>query len=115
MFAPKSIFAAAAAIVATTGLIAASSSAQAREFVSNGRTAQASYADLDLSSAAGKAELDRRIVRAASKVCVETSLVAEQACRSAAIENARQPAAYVVAQADTGVQTASAGSIQVGN
>lgn len=40
------------------------------------RTAEVRHADLNLASAAGKAELDRRIERAARKVCLDETQTA---------------------------------------
>ncbi len=54
-------------------------------------TAHVNYADLDLSTAAGRATLDSRISHAAHAVCwIENpTLSASGACRRASIANAR--------------------------
>ena len=65
-------------------------------------------ADLDLSSASGQRELDRRIVRAARTVCGEASDVdlegknAVRDCRSATIAQASAQREQLLAAAKTG-------------
>lgn len=60
-------------------------------------TVRVSYADLDLGSAAGRRQLDRRLQSAAHQVC-DTGVTgvrpisAEQNCRRLALANVRQPA-----------------------
>ena len=78
-------FAFAAAIVATGVSVMASSQVQAA-------TAHVRYADLDLSTASGRATLDGRINRAARAVCwIENTNVANvEACRRESVATARQ-------------------------
>lgn len=77
-------FAFAAAMIATGVSVIASSQAQAA-------TAHVRFADLDLSTAAGRATLDNRINRAARTVCwIENGNISgTEACRRESVANAR--------------------------
>jgi UrcA family protein len=58
-----------AAIVAAAAAAVTFAAAPARADISEPRTAEVGYADLNLSSRAGQATLDRRIAQAATIVC----------------------------------------------
>lgn len=103
-FARKASFAtlAAAATLATVGIAGTAQAAPA------GRQMMVSFADLDLASSAGAAELDRRIGRAARLVCATSergaaAATTEYQCRSAAL-NAAAP------QMQTALATARSGN-----
>lgn len=78
-------FAFAAAMVATSVSVMASSQAQAA-------TAHVRYGDLDLATASGRATLDGRIDRAARAVCwiENSSMTATEACRRDSVANAQE-------------------------
>ena len=59
----------AAKIIAAAALLGVAGTASAVEFQSNGKTAEVSYHDLDLSSAKGQNALKWRIWRGAGKAC----------------------------------------------
>ncbi|HKT75681.1 MAG TPA: UrcA family protein [Sphingobium sp.] len=84
----------AAAVVATAA------PASAEEFISNGRTTEVHYKDLDLSKDADRHMLDLRIKRAAVRVCPERNLRASRACQLAAIEHVREPIYAAIAKAN---------------
>lgn len=91
---------------AAASLIAGS--ANAETFMSNGRTFEVNFGDLDLSRVADQKELQARIGKAASKVCSGTSLQESSRCRSAAIAHVQTPVASAIARAETRARYADA-------
>jgi UrcA family protein len=90
------------AIVATPALAQADDAA----------TRRVSYADLDLSSPAGRAVLDRRLTSAVRAVCGSGSydlsrMVAEKRCFKVAIGSARQQATLAALSRDSGIKVAA--------
>ena len=75
-------------------------------------TMRVSYADLNLTSPAGVAALKARVARAATTVCAldgsrdVQSLMAERACRSAALASADLPMQTAIAAANSQRQLA---------
>ena len=90
----------AAAMIATSVTVMASSQAQAA-------TAHVRYGDLDLATAAGRATLDSRISHAARATCwIENSTIsATEACRRDSIANAHETLRH--AMQEQAVQLAS--------
>ena len=91
-------FALAAAVLATSVTVAAASPSAAATAV------RVSYADLDLSSATGRATLDSRLDRAVSKVCFsadQLDLGNVRACRLALREQAQSNAKLAYADSVT--------------
>ncbi|UAJ09765.1 UrcA family protein [Polymorphobacter megasporae] len=79
---------AAASVLTCTVAVAPAAAAISPEIVVQQKTV--SYADLDLSSAAGRDTLDHRLRSAANSVCLDASApIATKACRSAALVDAR--------------------------
>jgi UrcA family protein len=80
-------------------------------------TAVVSYADLNITSAAGRHTLEGRVARAASDLCLEgrprplEEFMARRQCFSAAVSRAQADIDLAVAQART--QLASSGTIKV--
>jgi len=78
------------------------------------RSATVSFADLDLASARGQAELDNRIVIAARQVCDESGFrsarasAEQRACRIEAGQRARSEAVRLAAKAVAGSRLALA-------
>ena len=70
---------AAAAFALTAG------TAQAEDFVSNGRTAQVYHGDLNLADADQQKTLRSRIARAAARVCSSSDRMTALSCKSKAI------------------------------
>lgn len=74
-----------------------------------------SYSDLNLNTAAGRAELDRRLHRAVAKVCPAPDhrelrqRQAAQACRQVALASADQQRRIALASATNPVLTGSSG------
>src|SRR3954463_12949834 len=70
-------------------------------------TARVSYADLDLTSPAGRLTLDRRVSRAASVLCIDNQrapldeFMAQRHCYSTAMSAARVDIRQAVARAGT--------------
>lgn len=109
--ATKALIATAAALVATTAFAAPASRQPPTRFVS--------FSDLDVTTAAGRDALDRRLNVAARAVCweaVSEQIVRHQQwgeCRVRSLNNARRAAVTVRAARDDGTTLASAGSISV--
>lgn len=101
-------FLAAAAVAGTAA------QASSEEFLSNGRTMEVRYKDLDLSKEADRRQLDARIRRAAVRVCPDRTLRGARACQLSAIDNVRAPieAAIAKANARSGAAFADAGTDQ---
>jgi UrcA family protein len=80
-------------------------------------TSVVSYADLDLTSAAGRSALDHRVVRAASDICIDNrrkpllESMAERQCFSVAVSRARVDIEHAVAGAQN--RLASRATIRV--
>lgn len=80
-------------------------------------TARVSYADLDLTSPAGRSTLDRRVTSAAAMLCLDNQRVPleefalERQCYSTALSKARVDIEQAVARASN--RFASSGSILV--
>ena len=80
-------------------------------------TATVSYADLNITSAAGRLTLDRRVVRAATGLCMEyrrlpiDDMVTQNRCFSKALSKARIDIEQAVAAAK--LQMASSGTINL--
>ena len=94
------------ATVAATALTVAFASPASAET----SKAEVRYADLDLSTDAGRAALDKRIVRAADTVCGpfdRASAFQAMRCRSKAIADARSQAQVASAKAGNGVELAA--------
>jgi len=108
-------------VIALAGIALAAGQARAQNspvIVEGGvPTAVVSYADLDLTSTAGRLTLDRRVNRAATGLCFENrrapveELLAQHHCYSAAMSRARIDIQQAVARA--GAQFALQGSIKV--
>ena len=77
-------------------------------FVSNGRTFEVGYGDLDLSKADGQKQLKARLRRAAVKVCPGRTLQETRPCQIAAFEQVRAPVAAAIARAQGGERYAAA-------
>ncbi|WHO37830.1 UrcA family protein [Sphingobium sp. AP49] len=105
MFATTKIIAA----LGTLALMGTAGAASAEEFISNGRTTQVRFGDLDLTRQADQQQLRTRIARAANKVCATTDLAAMTACRAAAIARVEAPVATAIARAESGQRYADAG------
>lgn len=105
MFAPLKTLS--IAVFAAASLIAGSASAET--FMSNGRTFEVRFGDLDLSQAADQRELQSRIGRAAGRVCGSRDLAEATRCRSAAIAHVKAPVAAAIARAETKARYAEAG------
>ncbi len=94
-------------IIGTTvfaGLCLMGAAAPAAATVTTAPSVSVSHADLDLSSAADRAELDQRIARGARKVCASIyagtrGLGSEGACVQSAINDARVQLSAKVAKA----------------
>ncbi len=96
-------------VIASAGmfLAATQAGAQSNPLVVEGGvpTAIVSYADLDLTSAAGRSTLDRRVDRAATGLCFEerrapvAEMIAQHHCYSAAMSKARIDIQQAVARA----------------
>lgn len=98
----KSITAAlAAALIAGTP-------AFADTFQSNGKTMEVRYSDLDLTKAAGRAELKGRLFHAATRVCPSMDFREAQACRTRALRNIQEPMATAIAAAESRARFADA-------
>lgn len=109
MFAPAKSPLKFIAALGATALLTVAGTASAEEFVSNGRTFEVRYHDLDLSQKADQKVLDGRIYRAASRVCdTYKDLGLLSACRSQAIEHVKAPIAAAIAKAETGERYADA-------
>lgn len=89
----------AAILLAATG--AAGVSASAAPFESNGRTFAVDFSDLDLAKPADRKQLDRRIARAAAKVCPDSDLRRAAKCRAEAIAHVQAPIDRAIARAAT--------------
>lgn len=63
------------------------------------RTAQVRHADLNLASAAGQAELDRRVERAARQVCVDETRIATRIANHKAVTRCKADVRSQVAAA----------------
>lgn len=80
-------------------------------------TATVSYADLNITSAAGRLALDRRVARAATELCIEhrrlpiDELIMENHCFSKALSKARIDIEQAVAAAK--LRMASSGTIKL--
>ncbi|SCW69190.1 UrcA family protein [Sphingobium faniae] len=105
MFAPFKTFSIAA--FAAASMMAGSASAET--FISNGRTFEVRFNDLDLSRTADQQELQDRIGRAASRVCSSPNLTEANRCRSNAIAHVKVPVATAIAQAQSKARYAEAG------
>lgn len=85
---------AAAAALASTTLVSASAMAADIVATAEARTAEVRYGDLDLTSKAGRAALERRVAAAANRVCTSADprdLMARanaESCRTAALDKA---------------------------
>lgn len=106
------------ALVAAAALIAGTP-AFADTFESNGRTAEVRYGDLDLSQAAGRQALNKRLRKAATQVCTASEVREMMACREKALDNIAQPVNAVIARAETKARYADASTsdakVVVGN
>lgn len=86
---------------AIAAVIAASSSAAVAQPVAASRTVHVSFADLDLSQAAGRAALEHRVSHAVMRVCPlpyggdTRAMSAHRVCRVAAWSGARKQLAAV--------------------
>jgi UrcA family protein len=98
------------ALAVTGATLAATTPVFSADFVVNGNpapTARVGYADLDLHSAAGAAQLGRRVAAAASKLCigVGTEALADRRagvqCRDAAVAAAEQQIRRAIGRAGT--------------
>ena len=108
-------------VIALAGIVMTAGQARAQNspvIVEGGvPTAIVSYADLDLTSTAGRLTLDRRVTRAATGLCFEDrrapveELIAQHHCYSAAMSRAQIDIQQAVARA--GSQLALQGSIKV--
>ena len=93
------------AVCAAICLVGATAPAHAEEAM---RTTQVQFHDLNLASAAGRAELDRRLLRAAHAVCNVNArtldrVAAEQKCVAETLNSVRLPARAIVTRtADAG-------------
>ena len=90
----------------------------AEPFASNGRTAEVRFADLDLTKSDDRRELNRRLYRAASRVCSSTDSREVTRCREGALRNIKQPVAAALARAETRARYADASrnaKVMVGN
>ncbi len=80
-------------------------------------TATVSYADLNITSTAGRLTLDRRVVRAATQLCIEyrrlpiDEMIMENRCFSKAMSKARIDIEHAVAAAK--LQMASSDAIKL--
>lgn len=101
-------FIAAVAAIATLGIAGAAS---ASEFVSNGKTAEVRYHDLDLTKKSDQRALNARINRAAAKVCADsgTSAVFKK-CQAVAAAHVRKPVELAIAKAQNGERYAEMGT-----
>ncbi|BAV66206.1 UrcA family protein [Sphingobium cloacae] len=95
------------AVFAAASIIATSASAET--FISNGRTFEVRFGDLDLSQASDQKELQDRIGRAASRVCSSPNLTEANRCRSNAIAHVKAPIAAAIARAESKARYAEAG------
>lgn len=94
--------------LALSTLVTAPAIAQSGETVSQ----TVSYADLDLSTPAGRAMLDRRLASAARSLCQVGSYdlarqTAEKRCFKVTIASARQKATLAALSRDSGIQVAA--------
>ncbi|MGC4250190.1 MAG: UrcA family protein [Sphingobium sp.] len=105
MFAPFKTL----SIAAFTAASMIAGSASAETFISNGRTFEVRFNDLDLSQAADQKELQDRIGRAASRVCSSRNLKEANRCRSDAIAHVKAPVAAAIASAESKARYAEAG------
>lgn len=101
MFAFTTKTKAAAASFAFAAALVAGSPAFAGDFVSNGRTAEVRYDDLDLTQASGRQVLDKRLRKAASQVCAATTVREVMLCREKALDNVAKPVRTAIARAET--------------
>lgn len=111
MFSPVHSIVKTVAILSACSLLplSAASAAGADAFISNGKTMEVRYGDLDLASKADQETLRRRLVKATWKVCAgETGVVLEK-CRTAALNHVRAPVAAAIASAERGERLASTG------
>ena len=96
-----------AALAAAAALIAGTP-AFAGTFQSNGRTAEVRYGDLDLTQAADRQALNKRLRKAATQVCATSDVREMMACREKALDNVAQPTSAVIARAETKARYADA-------
>jgi len=96
-----------AALVAAAALVTGSP-AFAEPFLSNGRTVEVRYGDLDLSQPAGQTELKHRLNKAAFRVCALSPRDEMAACRKITLRNVSQPVKTAIALAETRARYADA-------
>lgn len=96
-----------AALAAAAALITAAP-AFAAPFASNGRTAEVRFADLDLTKSDDRSELNRRLYRAATRVCSSMDFREVTRCREGALRNIKQPVRAALARAETRARYAEA-------
>lgn len=96
MTAPK--FSVVLAAIAAAASFSAPAFAQ-DEFIPNGHSIAVGYGDLDLSKPRDVRTLDRRLFRAAWKVCPGETLGERTACQKLALAHARQPFVELMAKA----------------
>jgi UrcA family protein len=104
-----------AALIASATLALGSTAAfaaPAGDFVSNGRTTEVYHGDLNLAKADQQKQLRGRIARAASKVCANSDLSIQMACRAKAIAQVEPRMSAAIARAETGERYADAGSAE---
>ncbi|SES02679.1 UrcA family protein [Sphingobium sp. YR768] len=99
-----------AAVLMSATLLASAGAASAQEFQSNGRTSAVYHGDLDLSQTDQQAQLRKRIVRAANRVCASNDLSAQMACRAKAIAHVEPRMSAAIARADSKERYADAGA-----
>ncbi|MGK2908360.1 MAG: UrcA family protein [Sphingobium sp.] len=105
------------ALISAAALIPGTS-AFAEPFVSNGRTAEVRFADLDLTNAKDRTELQSRLRRAATRVCVNSNTREMMACRQKALAHIEAPVSAALARAETRARYADArtgAKVMVGN
>lgn len=89
------------AVTLSAVLAASAGVASAQDFQSNGRTSEVYHGDLDLTKADQKQQLRSRIARAASRVCANSDLQTQMACRAKAIAHVETPINAAIARAET--------------
>lgn len=94
-------FKAGAAAIAFTAATLAAGAASASDFEPNGRTSEVRHGDLDLSRVQDRAALQRRIRAASLRVCANTDLAMQQACRAKAVAYVQPRVEAAIARADT--------------
>lgn len=106
-----------AAFVAAATLVAGTP-AFAEPFESNGRTVEVRFADLDLTKAEDRTELQGRLRRAATRVCISSNTREMMACRQKSLAHIKEPINAALARAETRARYADArtgAKVMVGN